>query len=359
MFEFNQLNSIHLEITSRCQASCPMCIRNIDGGLINPKYKATDWSFDDFKNIITADIINQISVITFCGNLGDPITNDNLLDMIRYVNVINKNIFIGIHTNGSMRSVDWWKELSSIMTTNQKVIFALDGLEDTHNLYRIGTNFNKIIENAKSFITAGGNAEWAFIVFKHNQHQIEEAKNLSKLLGFKTFQVKNSIRFVGEPFIKVKNKHGNVTHLLEPADSVKIKYINNSILENYRDIVNMSEINCIVKKDKSIYVDHIGDVYPCCWLGAVPYTFNKLNDKSHLIREEINKEHMNMLSNLGEINSFKSSIKEIISSNSWQTLWEKIWKNKSSIVCARTCGVVKGKFSQPKDQFSDRYEFDE
>ena len=69
------------------------------------------------------------------------------------------------------------KNLASIMRKPDKVIFAIDGLEDTNHLYRVNTNFNKIMENAKAFINAGGIARWDFIAFAHNEHQIEEAKH--------------------------------------------------------------------------------------------------------------------------------------------------------------------------------------
>ena len=42
-----------------------------------------------------------------------------------------------MHTNGSGRNKNWWKELALL---NVKVIFGIDGLEDTHKLYRINTH---------------------------------------------------------------------------------------------------------------------------------------------------------------------------------------------------------------------------
>lgn len=40
MFNFQDLKQVHLEITTRCQASCPMCSRNYHGGLDNPNLKS-------------------------------------------------------------------------------------------------------------------------------------------------------------------------------------------------------------------------------------------------------------------------------------------------------------------------------
>ena len=45
----------------------------------------------------------------------------------------------------------------------------------------------------------------------------------------------------------------------------------------------------------------------------------------------------------------KEKLKDVIDSNSWQTVWHKYWHSEKLITCARTCGV--NKLSKPKDQF--------
>ena len=54
-----------------------------------------------------------------------------------------------------------------------EVWFAIDGLEDTHSIYRQGTNWKKIIDNVMTFVDAGGKARWDMLVFQHNEHQVE------------------------------------------------------------------------------------------------------------------------------------------------------------------------------------------
>ena len=68
---------------------------------------------------------------------------------------------------------------------------AIDGIsETTYNQYRLGGDYLKIIENVKSFMALkkqGGYKkpfiEWQFVVFKHNEHEIEDAKKLAKSIG--------------------------------------------------------------------------------------------------------------------------------------------------------------------------------
>ena len=60
MFTFSELKSIHLEISTRCQASCPMCPRKYHGGVTNPNLKIADWTIEEFKHIFTDELLNHI-----------------------------------------------------------------------------------------------------------------------------------------------------------------------------------------------------------------------------------------------------------------------------------------------------------
>ena len=351
MFAFNNLKSIHLEITNNCQASCPMCNRNVNGGLENPLIKVTNWSLDDFKNIITPEVLEQISNFYFCGNFGDPILNNSLIEMCRYSKDTAPNVGIVIHTNGGARKTEWWTELAHSLPLDHSVVFALDGLEDTHALYRVGTNFETIIENARAFIAAGGTAEWAFIKFKHNEHQVEKARQLAKDIGFQSFIVKNSSRFILEPKVDVKDKLGNITHIIEPSSETPLKFIDKKVIDSYKAIVDSSDIDCKVLKTKEVYIDAHKNLFACCWLASVPYTHLDKND-AFAIRTEMLRQHHKMIDRLGVVNTLARSIKEIINSDQYQKIWNDCWSTDKLITCVRTCGVSNNiTFSQPTDQF--------
>ena len=353
MFRFNELKQVHLEITNNCQASCPMCARNINGGEVNPRLELTDWTLDEFKTIMNPEVLNQIHGFYFCGNYGDPILNNDLIEMCRYATETNVNCQNIIHTNGGARNTKWWKELASVMPKHHRVVFALDGLSDTHSLYRIGTKFETVLENARAFIEAGGNAEWVFIRFKHNQHQVQEAEKIAKEVGFSEFTVKNSSRFLLEARINVVNRKGENNHVIEPASDTPMKFIDKQTIDNFHKIINDSVIDCKVQKDKEIYIDAHRNMYPCCHTGAVPYLFHSQHELQH-ISQEMRDQHDDMVKTLGELDTRKRSIKEIIESNEYQTAWEKYWNWKKLIICVRTCGVSDQiNFSRPREQWKD------
>lgn len=360
MFKFTQLKSLHLEITNNCQASCPMCTRNIHGGLENPLLKIDSWSLEKYKKIVSPEVINQVDKVYFCGNFGDPLLNNDLIKMCEYTVSVKSNIQIRIHTNGSLRSKEWWEELARSMPEDHTVVFALDGLSDTHSLYRIGTNFDKIIENATTFINAGGRAEWAYLRFKHNEHQVDEARELAKKLNFETFVMKDSSRWLSDKKFPVYNKNKETTHYLEPSQYSEIKFIDNSVIKNYKSIVDRSTINCHALDQKEVYIDAYGHLLPCCWLGSLPYIPIDHEVDVYAIKQEILKQYYDLVNNLGGLDSIdttKNSVKDIIESESYQTVWKEYWTTKKLITCARACGRYEDNIiSTPNDQFITREE---
>lgn len=354
MFPFNELINAHLEITSNCQASCPMCSRNRQGGLENPLLKVVGWSLSEFKTVMSPTVLNQLQKFFFCGNFGDPIINNDLIEMCQYAVSVNPNLNIRIHTNGSARTVKWWQDLATTLPKVHSVVFALDGLEDSHHLYRIGTDFNVILRNAKSFIDAGGNAEWCFIRFKHNEHQVEEAKLLAKKLGFSTFSVKNSSRFLLEPKVDVLDSKGNVTHIIEPASDMPLKFIDKDDIKQYKKIVSESVIDCQSYNQREVYIDAYKNVFPCCWLASAPYTYIDQGNEATEIKTEMLCQYHDLVKSLGgihNINAVNKSLEDIVNSVEYQTVWNEYWTTKKLITCVRACGKADiSKFSKSRDQ---------
>jgi MoaA/NifB/PqqE/SkfB family radical SAM enzyme len=360
MFSFSELDTIQIEITNRCQASCPMCLRNIHGGIENPSLVLTDWTLLMFQNIFTDEVLNQIKCINFCGDYGDPIMNKHIIDMCRYVKQKNSNITIIINTNASAHNTQWWESLAEALPKNHKVIFAIDGLADTHKIYRIGTNFDMILRNANAFIGSGGNADWMFIRFKHNEHQVEEAKNISEQLGFKNFSTKDSKRF-GKKF-PVLNKKGSIEYYIEPPSDGRIKPVEFKDLNNYKQW--KTDVSCFALASKELYIDANGYLMPCCLIGSFLYAsydvdlYKKYNvvDETSItsIAREVQLEILSIIEEFGGLTALDSktnSIKDIMNTSIWQTLMHKKWNEKSSSACKILCGV-KGPFIKVSEQIN-------
>jgi len=355
MFKFNELKTVHLEISTRCQASCPMCPRNYHGGQENPNLKLVDWTYDDFVRIFTGNVLAQLEGIYFCGNFGDPILNNDLIAMCQYLKDNSPHLDVRIHTNGGARNETWWKNLRSALPEKHVVIFALDGLEDTHHLYRIGTQYERVIQNAQAFIEANGIAEWVFIKFKHNEHQVEEAERRSKELRFQQFTVKNTIRFIGENKFSVVDSAGNTLYYLEPPTNNKVILIDKETISNFKKWYSATNIECYVLGKKEIYIDAHKNVFPCCFLASAPYHHNNSQSIVADIRKQILDQYYDLVNDLGgtdSLNAVEHGIEKIIDSESWQSVWKPYWNEKKLITCARVCGITD--LSKPNDQFVKR-----
>lgn len=336
MFKYDQLASIHVEITNRCQASCPMCLRNYHGDITNPLLKLSDWSINDFINIIDHKTLAQINNIEFCGNYGDPLLNKDLHLMTNHAK--QYNIFVDIHTNGSLRNTDFWKSFVNYLP-NHRVVFGIDGLLDTHSIHRRGTDFNKILANATAFITAGGTAEWSFIKFKHNEHQVEQARQIALDLGFSKFYTKDSNRFSFETQYPVYDNQGTKLYNLEPPTENRAEYFDTTDNNVIEQMVEQSTILCYAKHKKQIYIDAHKKIMPCCFLAAAPYDYTTNKDTLHLAKQHVAAQYQLLISELGNTDS-RLGIESVINSHQFQSVWEKYWSINKLWMCARVCGSV-------------------
>lgn len=317
MYNYNDIKEIHLEITSKCQARCPMCPRRLQGGPMNPFVKLDEINLETFKSWFPKPFLKQLERFFMCGNLGDPIVAQDTLEIFKYLRTHNPNIQLSMHTNGSARTKEWWNALADV---NVKVTFGIDGLYDTHHLYRIDTDFNKIIENSKAFINAGGDATWTMLIFKHNEHQVDECRRMSKQLGFSKFVEKHTSRFNDNKFAIIDDA-GVPLYYIEPTNKSE------EITENVqKSIITKSKtISCKAQTYKQIYVAASGNVSPCCWLDFEWYT-------------PFNEHRMDYMEKIGKFPNLQENTLEEIFSNGFFKEIENTWSCSPLKECSKQCG---------------------
>lgn len=245
---FEGAKVLHLEPTDVCQAECPLCARETDTNFNKTIQHHLDLS--TILRLLGQEKIAALDKMFMCGNYGDPAAGKYTLDIYKEFRAINHNIVLGMNTNGGLQNTSWWQELSSVLNQPKDyVVFSIDGLSDTNHIYRKNVNWDKVMANAREFIKSGGSAHWDMLVYKHNQHQVDECERLAKDLGFKWFKA------------KVSKRQTNVQWLKPPTGWTK---------PNIESI----EIVCHALTEQSIYIDAHGRIYPCCWQG---YTKNTID----------------------------------------------------------------------------------
>jgi MoaA/NifB/PqqE/SkfB family radical SAM enzyme len=383
-----------------------MCPRYDEKGFEIGTLENTEWTLESFKAAWPKEFIQGLHKILSCGNFGDPCACREFVDIYEYVRELNPRIGLACNTNGSLRTPEWWARLGAVMTQQQNngnyCTFSLDGLEDTNHLYRRNTNWKKIMENAKAFIDAGGIAHWDYIVFQHNEHQVEEARQLAKDMGFRNFNVKRTTRW--SDYIGTTEKKGiypvywkgqHLYDLTQPdeeqfrhnfADAeyfkqskyqsitlgdfkkmVGIKNVDHRWIDNKYTEIDLTDlsIGCRSVRDarehqpfNEIYISAGGHVAPCCFLGSEPFQDTSVRD-----RDENYVSMITAQGGLKSINMHESNLYDILKLDIFQLWIPDTWKadgNKSMrpTKCGQCCGVEFngldfGELGDKKDAYFD------
>jgi MoaA/NifB/PqqE/SkfB family radical SAM enzyme len=177
----------NIDLTHQCLLGCSGCGRTQDIHLIKPKTHLPAKVLKDFFHTPS----EQVGWMEFEGCFGDPIYNPEFHEIAEHF--FDVKLGMGVVTNG-MHRVDFWERVLETWPDNTRVMLSIDGLEDTNHIYRVNSKW-KSIQNLLDLIATKKRKcqiEWKFIVFKHNVHQIEEAKALAEKVGIDVFQIKQA-----------------------------------------------------------------------------------------------------------------------------------------------------------------------
>ena len=300
ILKIKDIQVLNLEITSHCNVKCPQCSRiNEDGDLA--EYVTLDHWTDRIIDNLELEQMESLKFVLLEGDTGDALMHPNIVEIVdKFYNHYTQPKVV-IFTNGALRSEDWWRDFGARFPDRLHVQFSIDGLEDTHKLYRVGANYNKLIGNVKAFIRGGGNAGHRCIVFKHNEHQLDEIAEKSKDIGFHNFEfmLNDSGRFRElDKWPVIIN--GKKSHYIESTSVTDLsKYTWGPDIWNpyYSDVNDMI---CPSMKIGSINITYQGHVLPCCVYNADLYFEHPLNKKFQSLVEDndlvdLNKHKLSMI----------------------------------------------------------------
>ena len=339
------ITAVHIELTDKCQAACPMCARNHSGGSERPFIKNTEITFENFKRWFPVTFLSGVTNFYSCGNYGDPVFATDCFEIYEYVRNASPNSRLAIHTNGSLRKTTWWKDLATVMGKNGEVVFAVDGFKGKHELYRRNTDFDKIIENITAYVEAGGIARVDSLVFKHNEHEVDDLEKFLLNIGVRSVNFKSTKRFYNMTSFPVFNRADAYEYDLYPAQTDRFKQEVKIPLENFLDnkffkkIVSESIINpqCVTKQE--IYVDPHGNILPCCYIGS-DWLEQPLEEKLllHTLRNITVNNSKEMMQAIGVPNLHINNIEEILKQDGlWEEL-ESYWQGENKcMTCVKSC----------------------
>ena len=309
MWSMDTIEWLDIELTSFCNIECKGCFRVISkhaDKILNREYITIDTIRERFHK----EMFPSIKIINFCGSVDEPTTHPQFFDIIRHF--ADWDAHINIATNGSLRTTKWWSELAGILPNSHAVTWGIDGSDELSEVYREGSNFKKIEQNYRAFNSAGGRSNWQFIVFEHNEHHLDAAKAKATAEGFKNFKTIISHR---------KDTTGNV----RAAKTEKI--------DNAKEIASVS---CKYANQKRIFINHAGNVIPCCHLNSKMLEYGVSNiikdDFETLLSEQNYKDTINLKN---------ASVEDAIHSDIWQGIVNSWDSDNPMPRCMQVCKQMK------------------
>lgn len=389
----HELSQMHIELTNACNAACPMCVRFYNNSPhVRPDLEIGQITLEKFKQYFPPHIIKKCNLILFCGVHGDPCVARDVLEICEYIDSVSNTTQVNINTNGGMRNPEWWTRLGKLFEKHNvqknisywRVTFSIDGLEDTNHLYRRNVEWKKLMANVTAFINAGGTANWDYLIFKHNEHQIETAAELAKLMKFNEFIPKKALGVDNGRQLKkmsVLDKNGQLEYVIEAPLNPKNRNLENpdgeepfrfypfkiedyralkaekNIGKNFKEEVdtvyqkrifkedntryNTCEIKCKSKMwdgGKEVFIDNFGRVMPCCYIGT------HLNGTYTDTRTLQLHKHMNDYG-WDHFSLDNHTLEEILDGEHLDRVFADSWKkdkveNGRLSYCADTCGTI-------------------
>ena len=173
---------LYLDPTTYCNLQCPFCTT---GQRIGARSVA-NMGLPTFEHIID-EIGSNLFHIGFY-NWGEPLLNKDFTKMVNHIQ--KYYITSDVSTNLSF-PIDEFQAKKLVDSGLDMIIMSVDGItQETYQKYRVGGNLELVLKNMKLLSKAmmsskndSVNLLWRFFVFKHNQHEMEDAKKIAKEIG--------------------------------------------------------------------------------------------------------------------------------------------------------------------------------
>ena len=256
------LTGFHLEVTNICTLKCSRCSRTMFIEKYPNKWTNYNLNLKNLQNFL--DINLSGLEFNICGTYGDPIYYSELFELCKWLK--SKNANIQLVTNGSYKKKEWWQELATILNSNDKVVWSIDGTPNNFTQYRINADWETIKTGIEIITKTNINTCWKYIVFNFNQENIEEAKALSKSMNIQNFKIEKSYRWIENDDMKPDEK------FVDKSYTIKKNFTNE------HEIYNI-EPNCI-NTGYEHYISADGFYSPCCYIADHAFYYKTMWGKN-------------------------------------------------------------------------------
>lgn len=236
-----------------CNLRCPGC----HTGIKHPEMTDPCFlKFEDFKVIFSQVEKYALSVALY--NWGEPFLNKQLFDMIAHADA--HKVGSTIHSN--FNHFNEALAENAVKSGLTHIYLSIDGASnEAYSKYRVKGNLEHVLENLKIMLETKKRLNskypiltWKYLVFEHNKHELEQARQLATAMGVDEFEV-----FTGSP---------HLCDIYSFADDYRREP---HLLHEVPDLCNSLW--------SSVYVNSDGSLFPCS------LSFRKAESFGNLLHE--------------------------------------------------------------------------
>lgn len=171
-----------IDPTNICNLECRFCPTGQKRG--SRPQKVMDMNL--YKSVM-GKIGKYLLYVEFC-NWGEPLLNKNMPQMIKIAKKYEAQTFLSTNLNVNL-TMGVAEEL--VKSGLDRMTVSIDGAsQKTYEIYRKNGNIGLVFKNIKLLADAKKklnsktpHLHWQFLVFKHNEQEIETARNMAKTIG--------------------------------------------------------------------------------------------------------------------------------------------------------------------------------
>lgn len=177
-------DTIRIDASSLCQLHCPVC----QTWRLQEKVGAGYLKYEDFKKFV--DTYENFKYIEI-SNDGEIFLNPELNRIIEYA--FRKGILLSAENGVNLNSICDETVESLVKYQFGPINVSIDGASDaTYAIYRRGGSFTRVIDNIRKinvckqkYCSGRPELTWRFIIFGHNEHEIETARKMAEELNMR------------------------------------------------------------------------------------------------------------------------------------------------------------------------------
>jgi organic radical activating enzyme len=242
------VGGFHIEPTNICTLKCPGCARTRFIEQWPQHWRNHSIDVDELLRFLDIDLTGKR--IGLCGNYGDPIYHNNLIDFVKKLKA--RGATLSITTNGSYKTQQWWEELVDNLSSTDIINFSVDGTPDNFTNYRVNADWNSIRVGMEVVAKSLCDSSWKYIPFAFNQQDIKSVEKLSQNIGIKNFRVELSDRFDDQ-----------TQELIPDSLLLGSRYIPQV---EWKYSGSNSKVNPKCQNNKEHFITAEGYYSPCCYL---------------------------------------------------------------------------------------------